>query len=314
VRSRVRAGLRAAAVAAGGAAGAAATRRLAASLPQRARQPWERTNYAGRPLTLLEGPAWLAGVATGIGTAALLEALDRDETSAAAVRSSPAAALVVTVASGALGAFDDLSGSASRKGLKGHLGALRRGELTTGAVKIAGLAVTGLAGALLIDRAGDSTRETRGKGAGSGEGRTGQAVIETLVGGAVVAAAANVVNLFDLRPGRALKVVVAGTAPLAIAGSTSAASALGASAGVLGDDLAGVSMLGDTGANAAGALAGLALVERCGLRGRLVALGLLTGLTLASERVSFSSVIEGNDVLRRLDDWGRARPLHPRHP
>jgi hypothetical protein len=124
----------------------------------------------------------------------------------------------------------------------------------------------------------------------------------------VVAAAANVVNLFDLRPGRALKVVAAGTAPLAIAGSTAAASALGASAGVVGDDLAGVSMLGDTGANAAGALAGLALVERCGLRGRLVALGLLTGLTLASERVSFSSVIEGHDILRRLDDWGRARP------
>ena len=229
--------------------------------------------------------------------------LDRDETSAAAVPSSPAAALVVTVASGALGAFDDLSGSASRKGLKGHLGALRRGELTTGAVKIAGLAVTGLAGAVLTDRAGDRTRMTGGRGGG----RTGRAIVETLLGGAVVAAAANVVNLFDLRPGRALKVVMAGTAPLGMAGSTSAASALGASAGVIRDDLAGVSMLGDTGANAAGALAGLALIERCGLRGRLVALGLLTGLTLASERVSFSAVIEANDVLRRLDDWGRAR-------
>jgi hypothetical protein len=240
---------------------------------------------------------------SGIGVAALLGALDRDA-SVAAVRSSPAAGLVVTIASGALGALDDLAGSASRKGLKGHIGALRRGEVTTGAVKIAGLAVTGLVGALLTDR-------TRNPASSPGQGdraRTGAAVIETLVGGAVVAAAANVVNLFDLRPGRALKVVAAGTAPLAIAGSTAAASALGASAGVVGDDLAGVSMLGDTGANAAGALAGLALVERCGLRGRLVALGLLTGLTLASERVSFSSVIEGHDILRRLDDWGRARP------
>ncbi|HKX67571.1 MAG TPA: hypothetical protein VJN29_10125 [Intrasporangium sp.] len=303
MRSRVRAGLRAAAAAGGSAAGAAATRRLAASLPHRARQPWERTNYAGRPLTLLEGPAWLGGAATGIGIAALLEALDRDDSSPPAIRSSPAAALVVTVASGALGALDDLSGSASRKGLKGHLGALRRGELTTGAVKIAGLAVTGLAGALLSDRVGERTRVTGGRG----EGQTGQTVVRTLVGGAVVAAAANVVNLFDLRPGRALKVVIAGTAPLAIAGSSSAGSGLGAAAGVVRDDLAGVSMLGDTGANAAGALAGLALIERCGLRGRLVALGLFTALTLASERVSFSAVIEANDVLRRLDDWGRAR-------
>ncbi|WP_353510373.1 hypothetical protein [Intrasporangium sp.] len=303
MRPRARAVVRSAAAAAGGAAGSAATRRLAARLPRRIRQPWERTNYAGRPLTLLEGPAWLAGAVSGIGTAALLEALDRDEP-AAAVRSSPAAALVVTVASGALGALDDLAGSASRKGIKGHLGALRRGELTTGAVKIAGLAVTGLVGVLLTDRVAGPT----GVSGARGGGRAGLAVIETLVGGAVVAAAANVVNLFDLRPGRALKVVLAGAAPLAIAGSTSAGSALGASAGVIEDDLAGVSMLGDTGANAAGALAGLALVERCGLRGRFVALTLLTGLTLASERISFSSVIEGNDVLRRLDDWGRARP------
>ncbi len=303
MRPRARAALQAAAAAAGGAAGAASTRRLATRLPRRLRQPWERTNYAGRPLTLLEGPAWLAGGVSGIGVAALLGALDRDE-SAVAVRSSPTAGLVVTIASGALGALDDLAGSASRKGLKGHIGALRRGEVTTGAVKIAGLAVTGLVGALLTDR----TRNPSSSQRQGGRGRTGPHVIETLVGGAVVAAAANVVNLFDLRPGRALKVVVAGTAPLAMGGSAAAASALGASAGVVGDDLAGISMLGDTGANAAGALAGLALVERCGLRGRLVALGLLTGLTLASERVSFSSVIEGHDILRRLDDWGRARP------
>ena len=161
----------------------------------RARRPWERTNYAGRAVTLLEGPAWLAGAVTGTGVAALL---DRDERSAASARFSPAAALAVTAASGALGALDDLAGSASRKGLKGHLGALRRGELTTGAVKVAGLAVTGVAGALLTDRPGAARR-------GTVAGRAGRTspVVETLVGGAVVAAAANVVNLLDLRPGRA---------------------------------------------------------------------------------------------------------------
>ena len=129
-----------------------ATRRLVASLPQEVRRPWERTNHAGRPVTLLEGPAWLAGAVTGIEVAAFLEALDTDERSRTVPRSSRGAALLVTVASGALGVLDDLAGSASRKGLKGHLGARRRGELTTGAVKIAGLAVTGLAGALLTDR------------------------------------------------------------------------------------------------------------------------------------------------------------------
>jgi len=70
-------------------------------------------------------------------------------------------------------------------------------------------------------------------------------------------------------------------------------------------DLAATAMLGDTGANPAGALLGLALVERTGPLGRAVALVGLAALTLASERVSFTRVIEGNPVLRRLDEWGR---------
>jgi hypothetical protein len=64
-------------------------------------------------------------------------------------------------------------------------------------------------------------------------------------------------------------------------------------------------MLGDTGANAAGALLGSALVERLGTRGRLVTLAILTGLTLASEKVSFTRVIESTPGLRELDALGR---------
>ncbi|MEO7131518.1 MAG: hypothetical protein ABIZ07_09115, partial [Dermatophilaceae bacterium] len=85
----------------------------------------------------------------------------------------------------------------------------------------------------------------------------------------------------------------------------SAAAAVGASMGVLGDDLAARSMLGDTGANAAGAVIGLAVVEHAGTGGRAAALTGLVALTLVSERVSFSSVIEANPVLRWLDRWGR---------
>jgi hypothetical protein len=74
---------------------------------------------------------------------------------------------------------------------------------------------------------------------------------------------------------------------------------------VLAPDLAGRAMLGDTGANAAGALVGTALVEGAGRRGRVVALAVLTGLTLVSERVSFTRVIESTPGLRELDAWGR---------
>jgi hypothetical protein len=77
------------------------------------------------------------------------------------------------------------------------------------------------------------------------------------------------------------------------------------------DDLAGRTMLGDTGANSAGALLGAALVARAGPCGRLVALAVLTALTLASERVSFTSVIEKTPVLRELDTLGRPSRTSP---
>jgi UDP-GlcNAc:undecaprenyl-phosphate GlcNAc-1-phosphate transferase len=64
-------------------------------------------------------------------------------------------------------------------------------------------------------------------------------------------------------------------------------------------------MLGDAGANALGAVLGLAMVAREGRTARLVHLGVVTALTLASERVSFTRVIETTPVLRELDRLGR---------
>jgi UDP-N-acetylmuramyl pentapeptide phosphotransferase/UDP-N-acetylglucosamine-1-phosphate transferase len=261
----------------GSAAAAWATGRAARRLPRRLAEPWERTNHAGRTVTLLEGPALVAGAVAG----ALLGRAERPV--------HRTAVAVAAGAAGALGALDDLAGGTADKGLRGHLSALRRGEVTTGAVKVVGLGATGL----FVSALCDSGRRPRG------------GVVASVVGGAVVAGAANAVNLFDLRPGRALKVTVVAAAPL-VGSSAAASAALGASLGVAADDLAARSMLGDTGANAAGALVGLAVLERTGLAGRLVALAGLMALTLASERVSFTRVIEGNGVLRALDEWGRS--------
>ncbi len=244
-------------------------------VPAHLRAPWDRTNHAGRTVTLLEGPVYAVAAAAG----------------AAAAGAPSAAGVVASLGAGAFGALDDLAGDASSKGLKGHLGALSRGEVTTGAIKIVGLAATGLAASVLADR------------------HTNRGLLSSLVGGAAIAGSANLANLFDLRPGRTLKVVSLGAAPLLLPlgaqGAATAAAALGAAAGTLPSDLRGESMLGDTGANAAGALVGLALVERTGLRGRLALLALTAGLTVLSEKVSFSKVIEGNQVLRQIDSWGR---------
>lgn len=256
----------------------AASLALAAWPPGGARR-WERTNHAGATVTLLEGPALVLATST----AAL---------SGPAAGADPVPALVAGLGTGAAGVLDDLAGDGASKGLRGHLGALARGEVTTGTVKIA---VLGASGVLAADR-------LRPPGA-RGAARVGQA----LLGGAVIAGSANLANLLDLRPGRALKVCLLAACALGIRADRAlpGALALGAGAGLLPGDLAGRTMLGDAGANPAGALVGTALVAQAGTRGRLAALAVLTGLTLASERVSFTAVIESTPGLRELDAWGR---------
>jgi len=66
-------------------------------------------------------------------------------------------------------------------------------------------------------------------------------------------------------------------------------------------------MLGDAGANALGAVLGLALVERLSTRTASArALAVLAALTAASEVVSYSRVIDAVPPLRALDHLGRA--------
>lgn len=250
---------------------------------------WTRTNHAGRPVTLFEGPAYAAGAVAG---------------ALAGGAGSPA--VVAGLGAAAFGALDDLIDDSSAKGLRGHLGAICRGEVTTGTIKVLGLAATGLVSARMIDR----SRGSNGLGA-------------TVVGGALIAGSANIANLLDLRPGRALKVVLLLAAPIAagaamtdldtasLTATATAGAVAGAAIGSLADDLAGRSMLGDTGANSAGALLGSALVARFGLRGRLVGLAAVTALTLASEKVSFTKVIEATPGLRELDALGRPRCSSP---
>ncbi|HJU97645.1 MAG TPA: hypothetical protein VJ644_06710 [Jiangellaceae bacterium] len=249
----------------------AVQRRLGGDPPGGARR-WERVNHRGRTVTLAAGPAVTLGAAVG---AALAPGTPRR------VR------LVGTLVAGAVGAvglYDDLAGSSASKGLRGHLSALRRGEVTSGVVKVAVIGAAGLAGAAAVS----------------------DDAIDAVVGGAVVAGHANLLNLLDLRPGRALKVaLVHAPAALTAPAGGLAAAAVGAGAAVLQADLGERTMLGDAGANALGAALGLALVAREGRTARLAHLGVVTALTLASEKVSFTRVIERTPILRELDRLGR---------
>ncbi|MFX0538809.1 hypothetical protein ACQBAT_09075 [Ornithinimicrobium sp. Y1847] len=243
---------------------------------------WARTNHAGEEVTLTEG------VALTVGTALPLLVAD-----------PPAAATVL--GAGVAGAVDDLAGESSTKGLRGHLSALRRGQVTTGTLKIALLGGAGLLGCAWSDARQRSVTVPRTPH------RHHSPTLHTLLGAALVAGSANLANLLDLRPGRALKVGLVHAIPLGLGGSPAAAAVGGAGLAVVADDLAGRSMLGDTGANPLGAAVGLAAAQRLGTGGRALALLGVTGLVLLSERVSFTRVIERTPWLRALDEWGRPR-------
>ncbi|HEY7325108.1 MAG TPA: hypothetical protein VH520_09805 [Streptosporangiaceae bacterium] len=256
----------------------------------RARPPagaarWTRTNHRGETVTLLEGPA----VAIG-GIAGALAA-------GTSPRNRLAAALAATGAA-AFGGYDDLAGDRRSTGFRGHLGALRNGELTTGAVKLAGIGATGLAAAFVAD---------------GGPGRMNAA--DRVINAALVAGSANLVNLFDLRPGRAIKATaLAGGLLAAASGNASEVTApVAAAAALLPEDLGERAMLGDAGANALGALLGMAAATSLRRRDRLVVLSVIVGLTAASEFVSFTEVIERSGPLRWLDMLGR-RPAEEGQP
>lgn len=245
---------------------------------------WQRMNHAGRPVTLLEGPAAAIGALAGL-------AVRRRVINTPAAGRQAFADGVAVVTAAAVGGYDDLAGSAQAKGFRGHLGALRRGQLTTGMIKMVGVGASALAAAL-IDSPVSRSRSDRS--------RLADVAIDT----GLVATAANLTNLLDLRPGRAAKAVIAGG--LATGGlAVGAGPVLGASAGVLPGDLAARSMLGDSGANALGAGLGRAMT-RLPRPLRVAALAGLTLLNLASERVSFTAVIAAHPGLDALDRWGRA--------
>lgn len=199
--------------------------------------------------------------------------------------------LLAVVAFGFLGFLDDLIGDGGDRGLKGHVRAALRGRLTTGFVKLAGGAAIGLAIAAASYQGG---------------------VARTLVDGALIALAANIANLFDRAPGRTLKWALLVYAPLAIvagadAPGTAVAPVAGAAAALLHGDLRERFMLGDTGANALGAGLGTAAVLMLGPGARTIVAAALLALTLLSEVVSFSRIIQAVPPLRLLDRAGRLR-------
>jgi UDP-GlcNAc:undecaprenyl-phosphate GlcNAc-1-phosphate transferase len=202
-------------------------------------------------------------------------------------RRAGSAGVMVAVGFWAAGKADDLRGNEPARGFAGHLRAAARGRVTGGLIKILVGGATGLAAAaLLVD---------------------GQLAI--VLCGAASALAANLLNLFDRAPGRAAKVWLVAAVPALIVSPNAWAvivlCGVGAVIGVLVLDLRAAGMLGDAGANPLGAVLGLGAAAGAGRMGQGAIVLVLLAANLASERWSFSTIIERTPWLNAFDKLGR---------
>ena len=193
-----------------------------------------------------------------------------------------------------LGLLDDSLGLGSTpgtpRGWRGHARALLRGDLSTGAVK----AVGALALAAYVVTG------------------TGNEWPAYLVDVALLLLVTNFFNLLDLRGGRVEKVLVLTVTLFCLLGWTLLPLEL---LGIfIGPFLVGAlftlrerAMLGDTGANLAGAVAGILFLTELDPTGRLISLVLFLALTVYAEFFSISKTIERIPPLRFIDSLGRDR-------
>ncbi|WP_148867084.1 hypothetical protein [Thermosediminibacter litoriperuensis] len=183
------------------------------------------------------------------------------------------------------GLLDDVYGSNAAKGLKGHFSELFRGRITTGSIK----AVMGLAVAYLISL------------------KKGGSLLEVVVNALIIALTANLLNLMDLRPGRACRFFLFSTAILffyfLFVENTSLIAwflPLVASAMVfLIYDSKEIVMMGDTGANVLGMSLGVEIAWGTSFNVRVSVLVLLIGIHLLAEHYSITRIIERISMIRK---------------
>jgi UDP-N-acetylmuramyl pentapeptide phosphotransferase/UDP-N-acetylglucosamine-1-phosphate transferase len=244
-----------------------------------------RENYRGARVAFPAGIAIPVVALLSLIPLALLAELGSVDIFPAGAR----AALTYVVGVALLGLLDDLVGSdMPARGWRGHARAVAGGGLTTGAIKAAGslgLALFVLYGA-------------------------GLSAAEYLLGAAVLVVATNFFNLLDLRPGRSTKLLVLLGAGLTLGSmDVDPLWTIGIFAGpilvLLPLDLRELGMLGDTGSNAIGAVAGLWLVLTLSTTGQAIALAVMAVVTVYGEFRSIAKVIDRTPGLRHLDSLGR---------
>lgn len=188
---------------------------------------------------------------------------------------------------GAAGLLDDLLGNRNVTGLKGHLHAFLKGQLTTGGFKAIFGGLLAFVISLIYSRS----------------------IIDIFINTFMIALFTNCINLLDLRPGRAIKGFILFLIPMLfisfpIEFSSSIFSLLGAALAYAPYDLKAHSMMGDVGSNILGISLGILFLSTS-LTVRVILLLLLIFIHGITEKYSLTKIIENNKILHYLDQWGR---------
>jgi UDP-N-acetylmuramyl pentapeptide phosphotransferase/UDP-N-acetylglucosamine-1-phosphate transferase len=241
-----------------------------------------KENYRGAQLPFPFGVAVFASATVALAPLALVYAATDD----LLTQDTPAVVLTFVLGVAALGLADDALSGPSR-GWRGHGAAVMGGSFSTGALKAAG--TLGLA--LWVTSGADT-------------------FFKQLLATGVLVLATNLFNLLDLRPGRSVKAfVLLGAALMIGERDLTTFEHLGLFIGPLLVaglfDVRELAMLGDTGSNLTGALAGLWLVLALGTTGQIVALIVLAAVTAYGEFRSISDLVDRTPGLSHLDSIGR---------
>jgi UDP-GlcNAc:undecaprenyl-phosphate GlcNAc-1-phosphate transferase len=246
-------------------------------LGRRAGSRWRKPNRRGRAIPATLGWA-IALAAAGIALVVVRQV------QVDGLRDSQAGELLAAAIVFLAGVIDDGFGGAVR-GLRGHLRALLHGQLTTGGVK---LAAAVLAAALTVAW---TPREH---------------LWANLLALVAIAGCTNVWNGLDVAPGRALKgFLVVAIVLLVVDVKAFLLVCTGAAAAALVPDLRERGMLGDSGANLLGFLAGAEIVRRLPEMWLIPAALVVIGLNVLAETVTFTRTIDAIAPLRWFDRLGR---------
>lgn len=238
---------------------------------------WWKTNRRGISVPVSLGWALALGVAA-TGSAVWVQV---DELG---IRDSQAGELIAAAIVFLAGVVDDGFGGDVR-GLRGHLRALLVGRLTTGGIK---LAAAVLAAGITVAW---TPREH---------------LWANLVALIAIAGCTNVWNGLDVAPGRATKgFLVVAAALLLVDVRAFLLICAGAATAVLVPDLRERGMLGDSGANLLGFLAGAEIVRRLPEVWLIPAVAIVVGLNVLAETVTFTRTIDAIPPLRWFDRLGR---------